>query len=185
MHGRLALGLAVAALMTGAPAAQAHEMTWDFAVLVARDYWQQRGYELPCEPVPYLLSDAEDAEWQARYVEVYGTEFDMAADLAACRVLITPYAEWMRTDEDGWTYCAEVAHEFGHLIGLGHDHGGIMDHAEGMSPFGCNFPRQWTVKQGWRKPPRWVRDSPRKVQRLWLSGHVWRAQVVRARWLER
>lgn len=167
----------IVALAFAAPASAG--MTWEFAGLVARDHWQQEGISLPCAPSSRLLTWAEEGE-----LLTDGTWIDMLADPDTCQVLVTPSIDWYRNHGGGAAYCEGVVHEFGHLAGLSHDHGGVMGD-EGPVPFGCAHPRQFKVLKGWRKPPRWVRRSPARIERLWLSGRVWRAQVARARWLER
>lgn len=169
------LTLAVVLTLTFTASANAG-MTWEFAELVARDHWGT----LPCDPQPRLLTAAESADNDDSHESGY---VYMLADPGTCGVWISYTAEWHRAHPGyGWEYCEGVIHEIGHLAGLEHDHGGAM---ADETPFGCAHPRQWAVMQGWRKPPRWVRRSPARVQSLWLAGRVWRAQVARARWLER
>ena len=150
-----------------------HRMTFEFASLVAVDYWQARGVEMPCKPIAHVLSAAEDAQVQAELGA------DMLADIPACTVDITPAADSYRLETDlTWTYCAEIVHEFGHLAGLEHAYGGVMGAYVDETPFGCGYPRQWTVLKGWRKPPRWVRASPQRVYRLWIHGHELHAATI-------
>ncbi len=173
MARRLVLTLALALSMTGTAHAG---MTWEYASLVARDHWEARGHVIACNPVPILLTAAQSADADDSHESGYVYMF---TDPGTCEVWISATAEWHRTHRGyGWEYCEAVVHEYGHLAGLSHEQMG-----EGV-PFGCAHPRQYAVMHGWRKPPRWVRHSPARIERLWLSGRVWRARVARARYLK-
>lgn len=175
---RRTLATAVLAMALSAPTADArpHRMSFEFARLVAVDYWAQRAVAVPCRPSVALQTTAQADAMSA----AWGFPVAMWALRDSCQVAVTPMAEVYRTDVDlDWLYCADVVHEVGHLAGLGHEYGGVMNPAENVVPFGCAYPRQWAVLKGWRKPPRWVRRSNCRAQRLWLAGKVWRAQEAR------
>ena len=81
----------------------------------------------------------------------------MAADLLACQVLVTPAAEFYRTDRGShWIYCQEIVHQVGHLAGLTHDYGGVLAQHPAVIPWGCEHPRRWAQLKEWRRtlPPR-------------------------------
>lgn len=160
-----------------------HHVTWDFSAAVAIDYWTHEGITVPCQPTRYLMTDAESDHAD----DVYGGQVDMLTDPAACSIDISVTADAYRGSPDtDWVYCQDVVHEYGHLAGLPDDDaGGVMDLDASVVPFGCAHQRQWMVLQGWRKPPRWVRRSPRRVQRLWLQGHGYAAQTLRAKLVSR
>lgn len=151
-------------------------MTFDYASAVAVDYWAKKDVTVPCQATQRALTWKEVHTFEA----YYGFIVDMVAYDDSCEIGVSPGAEENRTDPDeDWLYCAEIVHEFGHLGGLDDNSGGIMDEDWTATPFGCAHPRQWAVLKGWRDPPRWVRDSPRQVQRLWLSG---RSRKARSAW---
>lgn len=173
------LALAITLLALGIPAtatAEPHKMTFEFASWVAVDYWANRGIIVPCRPTHYIMSEAESDHAN----DVYDGQVAMLTDPDACVIAISPVDDSYRVDPDlDWMYCADVVHEYGHLAGFADaDDGGIMDLNGYDLPFGCAHPRQWTVLKSWRKPPRWVRRSPQRVQRLWLHGHGYAAQTL-------
>jgi hypothetical protein len=112
------------------------QMTFGFAKAIAVDYWARRGVRVACEPEQMLLSDAETADW--------GFTPDMLADVPACAVDVTPWAAaWRTMPGERWYYCREIVHEVGHLAGLGHDYGGVMDEDENIVPWSCSHPRRF------------------------------------------
>jgi hypothetical protein len=178
----IALSVSASLLISATASADGHRMTFEFASAVAVDYWAQQDRHIPCTPTPYLMSETESDH----ATDAYGSQVDMLSDApSGCTIDISVTAEAYRTDRDlDWMYCQDIAHEFGHLAGLDDDTGGLMDLPVNVVPFGCAHQRQWMVLQGWRKPPRWVRDSPSQVRKLWLQGHGYAAQTARQDWLK-
>lgn len=196
-----ALLLAILVLLCAPAAGHARDrMTFEVASSIATDYWAHRDVTVPCRPQAHIYTYAE-LEQQIARDESRGENphrFDMFADRPNCQIDVMPWANITpRSDAlEQTNYCFEIAHEIGHLAGLEHpDYVGLTPEQRafvtntvmdewGAPPFGCSHLRQWKVLQGWRKAPRWVRVSPRRVQRLWLTGHSWRARAVRDRLLK-
>jgi hypothetical protein len=182
----LAITLATLAMAAvPAPANAQHRMTYEYASAVAIEYWAERGVTVPGKPTLRIWPEAEWAEFENHYPPGYGVY--AVADIKGNQVWLNPLLEHYRRDpQSAWIYGQTIAHEFGHLAGLEHsdDPDSLMAPSPWVVPFGIAHPRQYAVLKGWRKPPRWVRDSPPRVERLWLRGRVWKAQAARARWLE-
>jgi hypothetical protein len=158
----LSAALAMCVASNASAAHRTHRMTFEFATLVAVDYWAKRDVTVPCKPAANLLTWKQTKGW--------GYETRMLADRPACTVDITPWADIADDPDLAWMYCQEVVHEIGHLAGLEHSYGGVMAADPWVVPFGCAHPLRWAVSKGWREPPRWVRRSTERVQRLWLRG---------------
>lgn len=139
----LVLTLAALALAAPAQAKQPrHRMTFEFAALVAVNYWQARGVHIPCHPTAKVLTIAEDDAIQASIPA--DEHLDMFAIQATCTIVISPDTAALRTDRDlDWYYCMDVAHELGHLGGLDHDYGGVMNRNQNITPRGCLHPREF------------------------------------------
>jgi hypothetical protein len=146
----LAVAVAIAFGQTTADAhhtgrAKKHRMTFEFASVVAVGYWAKRGLTIPCHPHRRLLTRAENTALQEEYraAGLIGENegIGMTVDVPSCMVNVTPDLNWYRTQTGfKWIYCQAVTHELGHLAGLGHDYGGIMDFRNGVVPWGCKHP---------------------------------------------
>lgn len=109
-------------------------MTFNFAVIAAKDYWASHGVTIPCRPQRQRLTWANVAGWRQS-----GYDPDMITKVETCTVLVHPRAEWYRVHREfAWLYCREVAHELGHLAGLEHD-----DPRIDARPWGCTHPRKF------------------------------------------
>jgi hypothetical protein len=66
----------------------------------------------------------------------------MHADLERCRVLVTPVAEWNRKAGSRLDVCQQLAHDWGHLLSPGRDHGAVMASPARAARFGRAHRRQ-------------------------------------------
>lgn len=133
----------LAFLLVASPAqARQRPMTWDYAANVAVDYWADRGIHVSCHPRYDTMPD-------------YDYSILAVADLATCTVILSETAEWYGTQREyAWIYCQTVVHEIGHLAGLEHSYGGVMDHEANVVPKACVHQRK-------------ARTSKRKIARRW------------------
>lgn len=129
--------------------AKPRRMTFDQAVLVARDYWMQHGVSVPCAPRRQLLTWRETASWNY--------SVDMLADVDQCAIEITPWANIRRDRLERMNYCWDIVHEVGHLAGLEHPDApaalalstkirAMLPHTvmgDGAYPYGCRHPRRF------------------------------------------
>lgn len=123
------------ALTLAAPASAREHMTFAYARNVAINYWAKRNITVPCQPLAHVFTSDEDAQVQAESSE----PVNMLADSATCTIDITPLADWYRTHREyAWIYCMEIVHEVGHLAGLEHEYGGVMDSTENIVPYRCD-----------------------------------------------
>lgn len=128
--------MALAPVVADAKQKPGHRMTFNFAVLVARDYWAKRDVRVPCAPTARLLTWQDTKDW--------GYGIAMLADVPACEIEITPWTEPLRQLRDSaWMYCERVVHEVGHLAGLEHEYGGVMAAEPESVPWGCAHPRKF------------------------------------------
>lgn len=135
-------------LTFSAPAqAKPHRMTFEFAAVVAVDYWAKRGVAVPCHPQQRVFTAPEAVELQRAYVPAGFDRMEMVAYVDACTVGITPEAHALRNDREyAWMYCMEITHEIGHLAGLDHPKPGeiarygVMDPEQNIVPWGCDHP---------------------------------------------
>lgn len=133
----LILLLALVAPGTAAGHRHHRPMSFDYAALVAVDYWTKRGVAVPCHPTYYVLEDADMAVYNARD----GVNAYIRASPLRCAVLSTRVEDSYRRDELAWMFCGDIAHEFGHLAGLAHEYGGIMAADANFAPWGCTHRR--------------------------------------------
>lgn len=129
------------------------------------DFWHARGVE-PC-PAPTVLiadslieDDGVDAAGRALDCRIW-----LRADLvrAAERERYKPEAAGHRVRE---ALCIVVAHEVGHLAGLGHSETGIMAPAANAVPWECKV---------WR----WALDREAKAQRARQGARTVRVRAMR------
>lgn len=140
---RSVLLIAATLLVLSAPAEarKPHRMTFQFATVVAVDYWAKRDIAVACHPQARVFTAAEDSDLQLAYAADGFASVAMLAYVETCTIGITPGADGLRNDRDlAWMYCMEVVHEIGHIAGLGHDYGGVMALGENVVPWGCDHP---------------------------------------------
>lgn len=122
-------------------------MNFVLAVAIAASFWGQRGVQVPCHPVAVQNADA-----QLPIIEATGLPAAMATRVDTCQILISENAGTYPPDKDmAPLYCAEVAHEVGHLGGLEHTATGLMA-ADGGDwtdiPYECYHWRHWGETHG-------------------------------------
>lgn len=118
-------------------------MTFASALIIAVAYWHGQGYTVPCHPVP-----VPKAETEMPLVGNPAFDLEPYADMATtgCDIWLSPAARANSSDPDmEASFCAEVTHEVGHVIGLAHTTGGIMS---GTGIYSADY------------PPRCVRHYP-------------------------
>lgn len=169
-HILCALAL-IAGSLIFASTARADAPTFAIAKQIGLEYWAERDVTVPCD-MGYKVIPA--TEWD-EMEDHYSSPIYMIAGLDNCNAWVSPLAEWHRTHGYFFDYCIGIVHEMGHFAGLGHDYGGVMDDD---IVWACGHLRQWKVLKGWRKPPRWVRESSPAVLRWWMRGNTWRARVL-------
>lgn len=159
---RIVIAVLVALCLPGALAtpanARTHRMTFQFAVMVANQYWLDRGVYVHCHPQADVLGWKEAA---AQHLLVDDpTTPEMVADVPACTVDVMPWTDEWRTDPDlDQDYCWDIVHEVGHLAGL--EHPGtpaaarlpadvqamlpdtVMNLDGASYPYGCTHPRKF------------------------------------------
>lgn len=95
-------------------------MHFALAVAIAVSFWNARHVTIPCQPIPVSGADA------LLQHDRFGNADAMAA-ASGCRILISRAGSWLRHDREmAPLYCADVAHEVGHLGGLPHSAAGLM-----------------------------------------------------------
>jgi hypothetical protein len=122
-------------------------MNFALALAIAVNFWTVRGVEVPCHPVPVsgaqLQLDPQFTGWNA------GLQIPMAADVGACRILISRWGALVRRDNPE-VYCASVTHEVGHIAGLSHTPTGIMAESgqgPGDTPHYCDYYKVFARRQ--------------------------------------
>lgn len=119
-------------------------MTFALAVSIAISFWGARHVQVPCQPVEIRNADA------ILPVNRDGEPVAMATYRDTCQIWISSADEWLRHQpEFAALYCADIAHEVGHLGGLEHTETGLMapeiDY-DTSTPYECVHWRTWAKR---------------------------------------
>lgn len=126
-------------------------MNFTVALMIAVSYWGARDHPTPCHPVALRVTSAQMAAFDILDPSTQGAA-DMRTDTARCTIYIGPEGAALRTLDEpaGFSYCAEIVHEVGHIDGLGHEHGGVMNpDGSGHVPWACLHPHRFL--EFWRR----------------------------------
>lgn len=120
-------------------------MHFALALAVAINFWGARGVHT-CQPT---AATGQDAALQTTILGKYPYTEPMGVDVAGCRILLSSYGSALRHGYEV-LYCADVAHEVGHLGGLGHTPDGLMAESidESVAPYDCIHWRAFARRHG-------------------------------------
>lgn len=126
-------------------------MTFAIALTLALSFWHARNVDIPCTPTPVVVqADAlpQMPNGLAALAAAYGPP--------RCQVLIGPALQQWRGDDPGY-YATAIIHEVGHIGGVPHSPGGIMD-ANGFVSDRTEYP--FIVRQYIKLHMPWIAPIP-------------------------
>lgn len=111
-------------------------MTFAAAVAIAISFWGARHVDTPCAPSPIVVQDSELPTPNG--IPALAATYGRTGPYGYCKVLISHDLQQWRTYDPGY-YAVVIIHEVGHIDGIGHIPGGIMD-ANGTPRYRTAYP---------------------------------------------